>query len=310
MQKNILSIGEILWDLLPGARILGGAPFNFAYRVNSLGDRGLFVSRLGQDDLGREAYRQVQSLGVSAEYLQWDSSLPTGSVKVFFDADNNPDYEIIPDVAYDRIDVTADLEKLAEKADCLCYGTLVQRTEYSRATLARLLSCAENSLKFLDINLRKNCYTRETICASLEPADVLKLNETEAGDLARILDLAGSKIPDWCAQFVKKWNLKFCLVTLAEYGVFAVSATEQIYLPGHKIALVDSLGAGDAFSAGFVTRILRNGSLKSACEFGNRLGALAASKKGATAPILQEEIEVLRSRDSEFNFHPQLERFL
>jgi len=309
MQKTILSYGEILWDLLPEARILGGAPFNFAYRANALGERAVFVSRLGQDDLGHEACQQVRALGVSPEFLQWDPELPTGMVRVFFDANRNPDYDILPNVAYDRIDFTPALQQAVAAADCICFGTLIQRTESSRTTLAKLLACTEHSLKFLDINLRKNCYTRETIGTSLEAADILKLNETEAGDLARILKLSGAGIPEWGAQLMDRWHLKHCLVTLAERGVFAVSDTEQIYLPGHQVDLVDSLGAGDAFSAGFVHRILHGDSLKSACEFGNWLGALVASKKGATAPIQPEEIEAFRRQKSELNYHPELTRF-
>lgn len=309
MQKKILSYGEILWDLLPGTRILGGAPFNFAYRVNTLGDRAIFVSRLGEDDYGREACGKLLSLAVNPEFLQWDTELPTGTVRVFFDDNQNPNYDIIPNVAYDRIELTPALEQAAATADCICFGTLIQRTKRARQTLAQLLACAKDSLKFLDINLRKNCFTPETIAASLEAANILKLNETEAAELALIFGFSGTTIPEWCARFLKNWRLTCCLVTLGEQGVFAASTDEQIYFPGHKVNLVDSVGAGDAFSAGFVHRILRQDSLKSACEFGNWLGALTATKKGATAPVPPTEIELFRNQATELNYHPAFAEF-
>ncbi|MBN2090725.1 hypothetical protein JW964_14025 [candidate division KSB1 bacterium] len=310
-KKIILSYGEILWDLLPTATVLGGAPFNFAYRINSLGNDGLFVSRLGSDELGKKAYQEMIALGISPALLQWDDQFPTGTVQVRFDENHNPDYVIIPSVAYDQIEMNAQLTQVAISADCICFGTLIQRCEKSRATLEQVLQHANHSLKFLDINLRKLCYTKASILTSLEAADILKLNEAEARDLAEILDFPNVTLTDFCQKIIDQWNLKYCLITLADYGVFAASADGvQIYVPGHKIQLVDSLGAGDAFSAGFIHKILRGTILAEACGFGNILGALAASKLGATATISQTEIDNFMNYQTGRNIKPEFERFV
>ena len=137
MSRTIVAYGEILWDLLPSGAVLGGAPFNFVYRVNSLGHRGVMVSRLGRDDLGNRTFGIVKELGLETSYIQWDSEHPTGTVEVRFDEKKNPDYRIVPAVAYDFIEVTESLQDLAAGAECLCYGTLIQRRQDSRNTLYR-----------------------------------------------------------------------------------------------------------------------------------------------------------------------------
>ena len=140
MNSTILSFGEALWDLLPTGPALGGAPLNFAYRLNSLGHRSIIVSRLGKDEFGQKALKQIVSLGMEDTYLQWDETYPTGTVEIYFDKDKNPDYTIIENVAYDYIEFNADLENIIESADCICFGTLAQRNIVSRRTIQSLLS--------------------------------------------------------------------------------------------------------------------------------------------------------------------------
>ncbi len=309
-KKTILSFGEILWDILPDNSILGGAPFNFAYRINSLGDRGIIVSKLGKDRLGQEALEHVKALGIETTFLGQDDEFPTGTVDVSFDAQHNPDYVINPGVAYDYIKMTDSLAQIAERAECTCFGTLAQRSDTSRQTLKQLLEKSVNSLKFLDINLRKLCYSPETITFSLQNADVLKLNEEEALKLSGLMNVPHPSIPHFCEEMIEKWALKYCLVTCAEKGAFAMSEFgERVYAVGYKIKLVDSLGAGDAFSAGFVYKILREKPLTEACNFGNILGALTASKAGATAPIQQQEMNEFMNKKQERVIFPELEKF-
>jgi len=309
MKKTILAFGEVLWDILPSCTVLGGAPFNFVYRVNSLGDTGLMVSRLGRDELGQKAFEQVTELGLDTTYIQWDDHFPTGTVQVSFDEENNPDYVIIPQVAYDQIELTDALLEAASTVDCLCFGTLSQRSEKSRKTVEQLLAKASKSLKLLDINLRKDCYNLETVTFSLQKADVLKLNEEEARRLGRMLDVRYQNLPEFCEQMLDRWHLRHCLVTLGEEGVFAMSAQdERVYVPGYRIRLVDSLGSGDAFTAGFVHNILREKSISQACEFGNMLGALVATKKGATAPVTQEDINHLLNQKVKRNICVDLKK--
>jgi fructokinase len=305
-KKIIVSFGEILWDLLPDTTVLGGAPFNFTYRVNTLGDTGLMVSRLGLDTLGEKAYKQVVSLGLNTEYLQWDSNFPTGTVQVSFDALHNPDYVIIPEVAYDYIAINEALLNIAARADCLCFGSLAQRNKISRQTLAEIMEASKDSLKFLDINLRKDCYFPETIQFSLDKADVLKLNEEETFQLAEQLHFSFETLPQFCSEILEKYSLQYCLVTLAEKGAYVQStAGEKIYVPGYRVPLADSLGSGDSFSAGFIHKILDGKSLQEACEFGNVLGAMVATKTGATPLITTDEVKRFVESAPVTIFHPQ-----
>ncbi len=291
MPKTILAFGETLWDLLPTGAMLGGAPFNFAYRINTLGDRGLMVSRLGKDDLGRKAGAQIAALGMEQEYLQEDPAHPTGTVRILFPPGSDPDITILPDVAYDYIEVTEPLLTLAASADCLCFGTVAQRAPTSRRTLYRLLDTAANSLKVLDINLRRDCYTQETITQSLQRADMLKLNEGEARTLAEFYGLNRDSLPEFAAEMLERWSLSCCVVTLGERGAFAASVEgEQVYDPGYKVTLVDPLGSGDAFTAGFIHAKLQGQSLGECCRSGNLLGAMVAGQEGATGLLTAEAI--------------------
>jgi fructokinase len=291
--KTVIAFGELLWDIFPTAEALGGAPSNFAYRINSLGHDGWLVTRLGKDDRGKRAADIVRANGMSLNYVQWDEKKPTGTVPVQLDTAGSPTFTIVPDVAYDYIEITPELLALAAQADCICFGTLIQRAEISRRTLHALLDAAPQALKVLDLNLRKDCYTEQTIADSIARADILKLNETEAEILARIFQL-----PDTFASFapaaVAKWNLTACVVTLGAKGIVAANNKNNfIQIPGHKVNVIDTVGAGDAFTAGFVHCILEERPLAHCCNFANALGALVAQTRGGMAPIKIADIHAL-----------------
>ena len=298
MSKIILAFGEILWDLLPSGRTLGGAPFNFAYRACCLNDRGIIVSRLGRDELDLAARDRVVALGMETTFLQWDQQYPTGTVQVSFDADSNPDYYIVPDVAYDHAGVTDDLLELAGEADCLCFGTLAQRRPVARDSCRQLLEAADAAIKLLDLNLRKDCYSIDTISSSLEQANILKLNEQEAIQLADMLSMPGYKLEDFVKELISGQGLSCCVVTLDRRGAFATSSDgEEVYVPGYKVELADSLGAGDAFTAGFIHKYLARASLGECCEYGNAMGAVVASQEGGAVPLGESDVlELLESR--------------
>ncbi len=286
MCKTIYAFGEILWDRLPDKTILGGAPFNFTYRVNSLGDKGLMISRLGKDELGQKAFDKIAELGMDRHYIQWDEKRSTGTVDVFFDKNNNPDYVINPGAAYDNIQISDELLEDVVSADSFYFGTLAQREKSSRHTLNQLLEAANSAIKFYDINLRKDCFNKAIIDNSLKMADICKLNEDEATQIGAMLNLSLENIKTFSSELIKKYQLKYCLVTFAERGVYASTAGgEEAYGAGYKVKVVDTIGAGDAFSAGFMHKILRKAKLPEACTYGNILGALAATKPGATCTI-------------------------
>ena len=301
VKHTIVAYGEALWDLLPTGPVLGGAPFNFAYRVNSLGNRGVIITRLGKDDNGKEAHSRMKTLGMETDFIQWDQVHPTGTVEITLGKNNEPDYFIVPGVAYDFIEPEEQLSTLVSKADCLCFGTLIQRTAVSRETLGSLIDVFQGTYILLDINLRKQCFTKETVTTSIEYADILKLNETEIIDVAGMYGIEHSSIPFSARALLKKTGLALIVVTLGEKGAYAVSRDgEGVYAPGYKIELVDPCGSGDAFTAAFLTSILKGEELSTALQRGNALGALVAAQKGATQPVDDRQIaSFLDSRPQE-----------
>ena len=281
---------------MPDGMRLGGAPFNLAYRLNSLGDRALPISRLGTDVLGRRAYEQGLSIGLDMSGVQWDEEHPTGTVHVTFDEQQNPDYVIVPGVAYDHIVATPAILKVAAECDSFCFGTLAQRCETSRRACRAVLDASSRAVKLLDLNLRKECYTSETAVESVKSADIVKLNEDEVETLGGLLGLSRGNVVEVAVQLLERFALECCVVTLGERGAVAVSSSgESVCVPGFRVEFADALGAGDAFTAGFLRRYLRGEALFDCCVYGNAMGALAASRPGATAPISRDEVEALVS---------------
>ncbi len=310
MRKTIVAFGETLWDLLPSGPVLGGAPCNFAYRVNSLGSRGVIVTRLGRDDLGRKAFERLVSLGMETDHVQWDDLSPTGTVPVRVGPDGTPDFTILTGVAYDRIEEIPELLSLAADADGICFGTLIQRAPVSRRTLGRVLDAARRAVKLLDINLRKDCWSRETVEESMGRADVLKMNDQEARELAALFEIPADPLPGFAVALMGRWRLSDVVVTLGARGALAVSsAGERVYEPGYEVDVVDTCGSGDAFTAGFFHTMLVGGSIREACRLGNALGAMVASQPGATVPISPEEISAFERSGRRRVLEPSLEAF-
>lgn len=294
MSQEVLAIGEVLWDLLPSGKVLGGAPCNFAYRLSELGHSVAVVSRVGEDELGTELLSGLQKLGVPTQWMQRDPKNPTGVVEVELNEEGNPRYTIIPGVAYDFIEYTKELEELATLCKVICFGTLVQRSPITRDTLYRLLDKATGAERVLDINLRKECYNRETVEESLRRATILKLNRSEVTELYRLLGLKEGSSREFAETVMSKYAIHTCLITLGEEGVEAYNNKgEYVTVPAYKVSVVDSIGAGDSFTAGFVSKLLVGASLEECCRFGNITGALAATKKGGMSPIGKNEIASL-----------------
>lgn len=289
--RRVLAFGEILWDRLPDAEVLGGAPLNFAYRSAALGDRTAIASRLGTDELGHRAWDSLRDFGIDTSLVQWDNQRATGTVDIEFDASRTAKIDVKPDAAYDFIEPASELLAAAEQADCICFGTVAQRNLCSRTTLNSVLDHGAKALKLLDINLRDNCYTRETACRAIERADIVKLNEDEAFLLSAMFELASPSIPQFASAMLRRWPAQAVVVTLAENGAFAASRSgDCVYMPGYCISMVDPLGAGDAFTAGFIHQYLRGQSLSQCCGYGNVLGALVACQAGATKPLRHDDI--------------------
>jgi fructokinase len=230
-------------------------------------------------------------------WIQWDDAAPTGTVSVRFDENGNHDFTIIPNVAYDHIAATDELLQLGARADCLCFGTLARRSPTSRAALDMLLEGFEGRLALLDLNLRKDCWTDAEVISSIARADVLKLNDQELMTVDRIFDLPGGTITEKALALVKMTKLRNTVVTLGEGGACAVSSDGQtVYEPAYRVTPVDTIGSGDAFTAGFLHALLEGRPLSDACRLGNALGALVTGQRGATEPIPGDRLDVLLSR--------------
>jgi fructokinase len=280
---TVVGLGELLWDLLPAGKQLGGAPANFAYITSLQGDRGLVASRVGTDSLAREAMDKLRALGLSISHLQTDADHPTGTVRVDIDGAGQPRYEIIEGVAWDFLAWTADWQMLAQKADAVCFGSLAQRSTDSRNTIRKFLQATRaETIKIFDVNLRQAFYNADVLSAAFDIANIVKLNHEE---LPRVMQLLGLEYDGDVSSAVRlreKKALRLVCVTRGENGSVLADEHETHAHPGFAVRVVDTIGSGDAFTAGLVHHYLRKADLAEMNEVANRLGAWVASNAGAT----------------------------
>ena len=296
MPIEIIGLGEVLWDLFPAGRQLGGAPCNFAFHCRQLGHAGAIVSRTGSDALGRELRDAIRGLGLPDTYLQDDPEHPTGTVQVALDERGVPAFTITPEVAYDYLTWHTDLDALFASARAVCFGTLAQRHPVARATIQRALAGARNALVVYDVNLRQHFYSREMIETSLAASRWVKLNEDELLVLRDLLQLGGTMTIDTLEALRQRYRLELAALTRGERGCLVRSAAETIDVPGVPVEVVDTVGAGDAFTAGLVALTLEGRPLREAATFANRLAARVAAAAGATPVIRRDEIPLADSR--------------
>lgn len=278
MKKVIVGIGEILWDMLPSGKALGGAPANFAYHAMRLGEEGWAVSAVGGDALGREILDLVASKKL--KNLIALSDKPTGTVEVELDSRGVPSYNIMEDVAWDNIPFTPEMEELAKRADAVCFGSLVQRMKSRESVLRFVCAMRPEALKVFDINLRQHYYDREIIEESLKLADILKINDEEIRIVAGMLGL-GDDDAAACRSLVADYGLKLVILTRGAEGSEVVTADEVIPQAVGPVDVVDTVGAGDAFTAAFVVAYLRGDSLADAQRLATETASYVCSRKGA-----------------------------
>lgn len=308
---RILAYGEVLWDIFPTGAYLGGAPFNFAYRMASLGHKVSVVSRVGSDSLGDQTIEKIRLLGLDTSWIQRDPVLPTGTVEVKVGVDGNPHFYITPNVAYDQIELSPELLSLAQEVQCICFGSLIQRSSQSRNTLYAMLDAATGAIKICDINLRPNCFTYETIRESIRRATILKLSEEEVPIVAESLGIVADPIEEFCFELLTDTRVVIIIVTLGPWGALAATSSGNIhYEPGWQVKVKDCCGAGDAFTAGFIHAILQDKSIEEACRFANALGALVTETTGATEQIDLGKLKDLFSEQAARNVLSQLKQRL
>ena len=252
-----MGIGELVWDMLPGGRQLGGAPVNFAYWCGRLGAEGYPVSAVGGDDLGREAFDRLAGTGLDLGYVQ-RNALPTGRVNVTLSGNGIPEYDIVEGVAWDALEADARTLELAAQADAVCWGSLAQRSEASRRAIAAILGGTRpECLKVFDINIRQHWYSRETVTASLRQADVLKLNEDELPLVASLLGI-GKSGAETIAELIRAFSLRYVIYTAgADHSEIHNAEGLLSRIPTPQVEVADTVGAGDSFTAAFITSLLQ-----------------------------------------------------
>jgi fructokinase len=288
MNPHVVGIGEILWDLLPSGKQLGGAPANFAYHAHALGAEVRVVSRVGNDPLGLEILARLAALGLPVDGVGVDASAPTGTVSVEVQSDGQPRFTIHENVAWDRIDVDAVSLDFAAHADALCFGSLAQRSATSRAAIRQVLSkTPATALRVFDINLRQHFYSRELIESSLALANALKLNETELPVLAEMFSLAGDARAQ-LATLAQRFELRAIAFTRGAHGSLLLAEGTWSEHAGLPAKVVDAVGAGDAFTAAWALGLLARQPLDEINRRANQLAAYVCTQPGAT-PVYPKE---------------------
>ncbi len=279
MEGKIIGLGEILWDMLPTGKQLGGAPANFAYHVCRLGGNGWAVSAISDDELGREIKNTLSTKKLNT--ILEEVNEPTGTVQVTLNAAGVPTYDITEGVAWDHIPFTERIGDLAKETSAVCFGTLAQRSPESRATIHEFIeNMPDGSLKVYDINLRQNYYDEKIISDSLRLADILKINNEELDIVSKMLSLSGTQ-EERCRAISRAFNLKFVILTKGGDGSEVVLEDKvHISRPG-KIDIVDTVGAGDSFTAAFILAYLRGESLEKAHTLATEVSSYVCTKAGA-----------------------------
>lgn len=308
MNKTVVGMGEALWDCLPEGRKLGGAPANFAYHASQFGLNSCVVSAVGSDLLGREI------LDIFTEkHLPWNIptvEYPTGTVQITLDCNGIPQYDIKENVAWDNIPFTPALAELAKETTAVCWGSLAQRNAVSRETINRFIDAmpeGEGVLKVFDINLRQGFYTKEIIEQSFEKCNILKINDEELVAISRLLggptptrtaedqemaNLFGTlDFKQKCQQMLKAYNLKMLILTCGVNGSYVFTPDGEVSFQGTpKVEVADTVGAGDSFTATFVSSLLLGKTVKEAHQRAVNVSAFVCTQKGAM-PVIPESLK-------------------
>lgn len=291
MKDSLTAIcyGEILWDVFPDGKALGGAPLNLCLRLQSLGSAVQMISRLGTDGLAEETRSEIDEFGLNQNLIQEDDELETGQVLVKLDSGGSASYQIKDPVAWDNIKLTQANQEAVAHADLFIYGSLAARNATSRNTLKELLQ--QSKFAVFDVNLRKPHYKLEHIVQFMKQAQMVKMNDDELAEIVKHLNIHSSAMEDQLAAISKITNTNLICVTCGSAGAVLYKSGNMHSHTGYSTEVVDTVGAGDSFLAGLLSQLFKEESTpEEALAFACALGALVAGKKGANAKIKKEEI--------------------
>lgn len=289
--KDILCIGEVLWDRLPDKSIPGGAPMNVALHLNNVGYHVFICSSLGDDDAGRELGEFINGTGADTHLIQTNYELPTSEVPIWLDENNNPTFDILEPVAWDQMELTPELEEAAAKVGAIVYGSLASRNEMTRKTVHAVLE--HDNVKLMDINMRPPWVKQDVVEDLVRKADIAKMNDDELRTMAGWHQVKHTDLHDLIRWFGDTYHLDTVCVTRGKDGAMVLEKGELHEHPGFRVKTVDTVGSGDAFLAGFVLKLFGGSSSGEALEYACALGAYVATKAGATPEYHFDEIEEL-----------------
>lgn len=300
--KTVVGIGEALWDCLPEGRKFGGAPTNFAYHCGQFGLDSYAVSAVGDDALGNEILEICKN--VNQKVVCPKVPYETGTVQVTLDKNGIPQYDIKTGVAWDNIPYTQELADLARRTDAVCWGSLAQRSFVSRNTIHSFIAdMPADALKVFDINLRQNFFTRDVIEASLEMCNILKINDEELVTVSRVFGALPETDADFdtiwqsidfegkCRAILMKYKFKMLILTCGVNGSYVFTPDGEMSVQGTpKVEVADTVGAGDSFTATFVSSLLLGKSVKEAHERAVKVSAFVCTQHGAM-PVIPAELK-------------------
>lgn len=289
--KNKLSIvcfGEILFDIFPNHKKIGGAPLNVALRLASLGATTEIISRIGKDEIGEELLEFIEQNNINTSLIQIDSALHTGEVIVKLDEKGSATYTINYPVAWDKIECNPEAEFAVKNADAFVYGSLASRDTVSYHSLLELINYAK--YRIFDVNLRAPFYTKKTLSNLMMQSDFIKFNDDELYEISAYLKSPFHSLEQNILFISEMTNTETICVTKGNHGAVLFYKGEFYYNSGYKINVVDTVGAGDSFLAGLIGKLLSNVNPQYAIDFACALGALVASNEGANPKISNSKI--------------------
>lgn len=279
--KIVVGLGEVLWDCLPEGMTLGGAPANFAFHAAQYGCYGVVASAIGCDTNGNKLLVKLEEYGLQHVIARTDKQ--TGIVDVKFDTPGCPRYDIIEDVAWDVIPFTEAMLQLAQRCDAVCFGTLAQRSKQSRATIYEFLDAMpDKSLRVYDANIRQHFFSENVITESLKRCDVLKVNDSELALFCSLFGIDGQDIETKCRILIEEYSLNMIILTCGDKGSYVITKNEESFIPSTQVDVVDTVGAGDSFTAAFIAAVLDGRSLIDAHRFAAAVSEYVCTQTGAT----------------------------
>ncbi len=284
-EYTVVGIGELLWDVLDNSEKLGGAPINFAYHAKALGARAAIVSTVGDDRRGKKALLELSDKGLSTSAITTIKDAVTGYVRARLDDKGVASYEFPENTAWDNLQLNDAAKKLAPGLDAVCFGSLAQRSEVSRRKIREFLhQLPPSALKVFDLNLRQNFYQKSIIEESLQLADILKLNDDELEIISGLFELSGGTRAR-LDRLISLFHLDLIALTRGERGSLLIGPDKFSEHPGFRTKIVDTIGAGDSFTAVVTLGLLSGVELDSINNHANLAAAYVCSCQGAMPPM-------------------------